>query len=235
MDNKRLTQLRGGDISMIFQDPMTSLNPTMKIGNQIIEALKIHRNMSGKEAKDEAAKLLDIVQIPEARKRLSAYPHELSGGMRQRVMIAIALSCSPNLLIADEPTTALDVTIQAQILDLLNKLKEELDTAIILVTHDLGVVANFADRIQVMYAGEIVEEGTTREIFNESRHPYTWALLNSIPKVNQKDQDLRALGGTPPDLLLPLKGCPFAPRCSKAMAVCKCIILQRLANLILTQ
>lgn len=221
MDNKRLTQLRGGDISMIFQDPMTSLNPTMKIGNQIMEALKIHRNMSGNEAKDEAAKLLDIVQIPEARKRLSAYPHELSGGMRQRVMIAIALSCSPNLLIADEPTTALDVTIQAQILDLLNKLKEELDTAIILVTHDLGVVANFADRIQVMYAGEIVEEGTTREIFNESRHPYTWALLNSIPKVNQKDQDLRALGGTPPDLLLPLKGCPFAPRCSKAMAVCK--------------
>lgn len=221
MDKKRLVKLRGEDISMIFQDPMTSLNPTMRIGNQITEALKIHKNMNNREALEEAERLLKIVQIPEAKERLRAYPHELSGGMRQRVMIAIALSCSPHLLIADEPTTALDVTIQAQILDLLNELKSEFDTSIILVTHDLGVVSNFADRIQVMYAGTIVEEGTTREIFYESRHPYTWALLNSIPKVHEKDNDLRALGGTPPDLLLPLKGCPFVSRCAKAMEICK--------------
>lgn len=221
MNKKELVDLRGDDISMIFQDPMTSLNPTMRIGAQITESLKIHRNLKGAEAKDEAVKLLKMVQIPNAEERFKAYPHELSGGMRQRVMIAIALACNPRLLIADEPTTALDVTIQAQILDLLQDLKTRLNTAIILVTHDLGVVANFADRIQVMYAGEIVEEGTTHEIFYESRHPYTWALMNSIPKVHEKDEELRALGGTPPDLLLPLKGCPFAPRCSRAMEICK--------------
>ncbi|MDO5716235.1 MAG: ABC transporter ATP-binding protein [Tissierellia bacterium] len=222
MNGKRLSELRGGDIAMIFQDPMTSLNPTMNIGHQITESLKIHRGLKGEAARREAIRLLDLVQIPKPDTRLKSYPHELSGGMRQRVMIAIALSCSPKLLIADEPTTALDVTIQAQILDLIMDLKEQLHTAIILVTHDLGVVANFADRIQVMYAGDIVEEGTTEEIFYHARHPYTWALLNSIPKVHaDKNDDLRALGGTPPDLLLPLPGCPFAPRCSRAMEICK--------------
>lgn len=222
MKGKRLTELRGGDIAMIFQDPMTSLNPTLTIGMQVTEALKIHRGLKGDDAKREAVRLLELVQIPEAAKRLKSYPHELSGGMRQRVMIAMALSCSPKLLIADEPTTALDVTIQAQILDLIHDLKEQMHTAVILVTHDLGVVANFADRIQVMYAGDIIEEGTTDEIFYNARHPYTWALLNSIPKVHDtKNDDLRALGGTPPDLLLPLPGCPFAPRCSRAMEICK--------------
>ena len=222
MKGKRLTDLRGGDIAMIFQDPMTSLNPTLTIGMQVTEALKIHRGLKGDDAKREAVRLLELVQIPEAAKRLKSYPHELSGGMRQRVMIAMALSCSPKLLIADEPTTALDVTIQAQILDLIHDLKEQMHTAVILVTHDLGVVANFADRIQVMYAGDIIEEGTTDEIFYNARHPYTWALLNSIPKVHDtKNDDLRALGGTPPDLLLPLPGCPFAPRCSRAMEICK--------------
>ena len=222
MKGKRLTDLRGGEIAMIFQDPMTSLNPTLTIGMQVTEALKIHRGLKGDDAKREAIRLLELVQIPEAAKRLKSYPHELSGGMRQRVMIAMALSCSPKLLIADEPTTALDVTIQAQILDLIHDLKEQMHTAVILVTHDLGVVANFADRIQVMYAGDIIEEGTTDEIFYNARHPYTWALLNSIPKVHDtKNDDLRALGGTPPDLLLPLPGCPFAPRCSRAMEICK--------------
>lgn len=222
MKGKRLTDLRGGDIAMIFQDPMTSLNPTLTVGTQVTEALKIHRGLKGNDAKREAVRLLELVQIPEAEKRLKSYPHELSGGMRQRVMIAMALSCSPKLLIADEPTTALDVTIQAQILDLIHNLKEQMHTAVILVTHDLGVVANFADRIQVMYAGDIIEEGKTEEIFYNARHPYTWALLNSIPKVHDtKDEDLRALGGTPPDLLLPLPGCPFAPRCSRAMEICK--------------
>ena len=222
MKGKRLTDLRGGDIAMIFQDPMTSLNPTLTIGMQVTEALKIHRGLKGDDAKREAVRLLELVQIPEAATRLKSYPHELSGGMRQRVMIAMALSCSPKLLIADEPTTALDVTIQAQILDLIHDLKEQMHTAVILVTHDLGVVANFADRIQVMYAGDIIEEGTTDEIFYNARHPYTWALLNSIPKVHDtKNDDLRALGGTPPDLLLPLPGCPFAPRCSRAMEICK--------------
>jgi len=222
MNKKRLNSFRGEDVSMIFQDPMTSLNPTMNIGNQIMESLKIHSKMKQKEAEAEAIRLLELVNIPNAKERIKSYPYELSGGMRQRVMIAIALSCNPKILIADEPTTALDVTIQAQIIDLLSELKNKFNTSIILVTHDLGVVANFADRIQVMYAGNIVETGTTKEIFYKSQHPYSWALLNSVPKIDVKSkEELYSLGGTPPDLILELEGCPFASRCEYAMEVCK--------------
>lgn len=222
MDKKRLLSYRGQDVSMIFQDPMTSLNPTMTVGAQIMEALEIHKKMKKKEAEAEAIRLLKLVNMPNAEERIKQYPHELSGGMRQRVMIAIALSCNPKVLLADEPTTALDVTIQAQIIDLLSELKEEFDTSIILVTHDLGVVANFADRIQVMYAGKIVETGLKEEIFYKPQHPYTWALLNSIPSLDKESkEELYSLGGTPPDLILPLVGCPFASRCDYAMEICR--------------
>ncbi len=222
LSEKELCEFRGNEVGMIFQDPMTSLNPTMTVGKQIMESLMIHKKLDKKEAREEAIKMLKMVNIPSPEKRIDNYPHEMSGGMRQRVMIAIALACNPNILIADEPTTALDVTIQAQIMDLMMKLKTEMNTAIILVTHDLGVVANFADRIQVMYAGEVVERGTTEEIFYESRHPYTWALLNSVPKLgNESKEELYALGGTPPDLLLPLNHCPFADRCEYCMPICK--------------
>ena len=215
-------KIRGGDITMIFQDPMTSLNPTMTWGKQIIENLRLHRNMDKQQAREEAIRMLEVVKIPDAKKRIDDYPHQLSGGMRQRVMIAIALACQPQLLIADEPTTALDVTIQAQIIDLLRELKKELNTAIILVTHDLGVVANFADRIQVMYAGQVVERGSVREIFYEAQHPYTWALLSSVPKLaKETKQELYTLQGTPPDLILPLNHCPFAARCEYCMQICK--------------
>lgn len=221
MPKKRLSTFRGGDISMIFQDPLTSLNPTMTIGNQITEALQIHKKIDKKSAEEEIIRLLEMVNIPNARERIASYPHELSGGMRQRVMIAIALSCNPKILIADEPTTALDVTVQAQIMDLLKELKDKFETSIILVTHDLGVVANFADRIQVMYAGQVVERGNKNEIFHDSRHPYTWALLNSIPRLDTKDKaELYSLGGTPPDLILPLNGCPFSSRCEYCMQIC---------------
>lgn len=219
---KRLNQYRGFEVSMIFQDPMTALNPTMKIGKQITEALLIHNKMTKEEAKKEAINKLKLVNIPNAEKRFDAYPHQLSGGMRQRVGIAIALACNPKVLIADEPTTALDVTIQAQILELLKELQGKMGMSIILVTHDLGVVANFADRIQVMYAGEIIERGTVEEIFYESQHPYTWALLNSIPKLNnKKESPLFSLKGTPPDLILDLKCCAFHNRCKYCMPICK--------------
>ncbi len=222
MDKKRLQALRGNEISMIFQDPMTSLNPTMTVGKQIMEGLMLHRHLNKEEARKEALNMLRMVKIPDPEKNLDAYPHQLSGGMRQRVMIAIALACEPSILIADEPTTALDVTIQAQILDLLSNLKKEMNTAIILVTHDLGVIANFADRVQVMYAGQIVERGTTQEIFTEAKHPYTWALLSSVPALAKENkQELYALKGTPPDLLLPLNHCPFAARCEYCMQICK--------------
>lgn len=221
MSKKKIRSFRGEDLSMIFQDPMTSLNPTMNVGDQIIEALKIHRGMKQKEAREEAIRLLEVVNIPNAEERIDDFPHQLSGGMRQRVMIAIALSCNPKILLADEPTTALDVTIQAQIMELLNDLKEEFGTSIILVTHDLGVVANFADKVQVMYAGKIIERGTRDEIFYESMHPYTWALLRSVPRLETKSKaELYTLEGTPPDLLLPLAGCPFASRCDYAMDIC---------------
>ena len=222
MDGKELRNYRGNDVSMIFQDPMTSLNPTMTCGKQIIETLRLHRGLSKEEATKEAIHMLEMVKIPDAERRIKDYPHQMSGGMRQRVMIAIALACQPHLLIADEPTTALDVTIQAQIIDMLRELKEKLNTAIILVTHDLGVVANFADRIQVMYAGQVVERGTAREIFYEAKHPYTWALLSSVPKLaKESKQELYTLQGTPPDLILPLEHCPFAARCEFCMPICK--------------
>ena len=178
--------------------------------------------MSKEEARQEAVRLLQTVNIPNAAERVNQYPHELSGGMRQRVMIAIALACNPKVILADEPTTALDVTIQAQILDLLRELRDKRNTAVVLVTHDLGVVADFADRIQVMYAGEIMETGTVEEIFNDAHHPYTWALLMSVPRLDTGDKEkLYSLGGTPPDLLMEIKGCPFAARCDYAMQICK--------------
>ena len=222
LNKKELCEFRGDEVSMIFQDPMTSLNPTMTVGKQIMESLRIHRHLDKKQAREEAIKMLKMVNIPSPEKRIDSYPHEMSGGMRQRVMIAMALACSPKILIADEPTTALDVTIQAQIMDLMRELKEKMNTAIILVTHDLGVVANFADRIQVMYAGQVVERGTAREIFYDSKHPYTWALLSSVPKLaKESKQELYALKGTPPDLILPLNHCPFASRCEYCMPICK--------------
>lgn len=222
MSKKELQSYHGDEVSMIFQDPMTSLNPTMTVGKQIMESLILHRGLDKKAAREEAINMLKLVKIPDAEKRVDAYPHEMSGGMRQRVMIAIALSCNPALLIADEPTTALDVTIQAQIMELLGELKKELNTAIILVTHDLGVVADFADRIQVMYAGQVIERGTVREIFHHAKHPYTWALLSSVPRLDTENkQELYALQGTPPDLINELNHCPFAERCEYCMGICK--------------
>jgi len=207
---------------MIFQDPMTSLNPTMKVGKQIMEGLMKHQKMSKSEAKERAIEMLKLVGMPTPEKRVEQYPHEFSGGMRQRAMIAIALACNPKLLIADEPTTALDVTIQAQIMDLMKDLQRKLDTSIILITHDLGVVADVADRVVVMYAGVIIESGTLDEIFYEAQHPYTWGLLKSVPRLDTKeDQRLLPIDGTPPDLFAPPKGCPFAARCDYAMPVCK--------------
>jgi len=217
---KEMEAIRGQEIGMIFQDPMTSLNPTMKIGRQITEGLIKHQNMSKREAKERGLELLRLVGIPNPERRINQYPHEYSGGMRQRAVIAIALSCSPKILIADEPTTALDVTIQAQILELLDDIQEKTKTGIVLITHDLGVVANAADRVAVMYGGKIVETGTVDEIFYSPKHPYTWGLLGSMPKVNDAKGVLQSIPGSPPDLKDPPKGCPFAARCPHAMKVC---------------
>lgn len=220
-DKKKIREFRGGDCAMIFQDALTSLNPTMKIGKQIMENLIIHRHMNKKAAKEEAIKILKLVGITNAEKRINQYPHEFSGGMRQRAMIAIAVACEPKILIADEPTTALDVTIQAQILELINDLKERLNTSVILITHDFGVVAGMADKIAVMYAGQIIERGTKKEIFYNPKHPYTWALLNAVPKLEWKGkQILETIPGTPPDLIAPPKGCGFAKRCKHCMNIC---------------
>ena len=206
---------------MIFQDSMTSLNPTMTVGEQIAENIIVHKKVSKKEAMEQAVRMLELVEIPSPEERVKNFPHQMSGGMRQRAMIAMALSCNPQILIADEPTTALDVTIQAQLMDLLRSLKEKNNMSIILVTHDLGVVADFADRIQVMYAGQIVERGYSKEIFNNPKHPYTWALLCSTPSKNMaRKSELYSLQGTPPDLRLEIKGCPFAARCAYAMPIC---------------
>lgn len=201
---------------------MTSLNPTMTIGRQIAEGLMKHQGMSAREARQRSLQMLEHVGIPRPQERLDAYPHQFSGGMRQRVMIAIALACNPKLLIADEPTTSLDVTIQAQILEVMKKLKKEFDTSIILITHDLGVVAGMADRIVVMYAGQVVEQGTVDDIFTRPQHPYTWGLLRSVPRLDETEKrQLASIPGTPPDLFAPPPGCGFAARCDHAMRVCK--------------
>jgi len=222
MNASEFRKVRGNEIGMIFQDPMTSLNPLYTVENQIAEPLRIHRGMSKVEARTAALELLRRVEIPNPEERLKQYPHELSGGMRQRVMIAAAIACHPKLVIADEPTTALDVTIQAQVLDLLNHLKNESNTSIIMITHDLGVIASMCSRIMVMYGGIICEQGTVREIFYEPKHPYTWGLLRSIPKMTERrDEKLIPINGTPPDMISPPKGCPFAPRCPYAMPVCR--------------
>ena len=217
---KTMRKIRGNKVSIIFQDPMTSLNPTHTIGHQIMEAILLHTGRSKKEARERAVEMLRLVNINEPEKRMKQYPHELSGGMRQRVVIAMALACEPDILIADEPTTALDVTIQAQILDLMSSLQKELGMAIIMITHDLGVVAQMCDEVIVMYAGSICEQGTADEIFYNPRHEYTKGLMRSIPTANTFGQRLQPITGTPIDLLNMPAGCPFAPRCDAAMKIC---------------
>jgi oligopeptide transport system ATP-binding protein len=217
-NSKYMRHLEGDSIGMIFQDPMTSLNPLFSIGNQLIEPLKIHKKMSDTDARAKAINMLELVGIPSPKSRLKQYPHEFSGGMRQRVMIAIAMCCDPRLLIADEPTTALDVTIQAQILDLMRDLKDKFSTSVVLISHDLGVIASLCTRVIVMYGGLIMEEGALEDIFYRTAHPYTNGLLKSIPKNN--GERLVPIDGTPPDLMNPPKGCPFASRCSQAIKIC---------------
>jgi peptide/nickel transport system ATP-binding protein len=222
LPDRELRKVRGAGIAMVFQDPMSSLDPVYKVGDQIVEQIRVHeRDVSKAQAMDRAVELMERVGVPRARERLQSFPHEFSGGMRQRVMIAMALSCSPRLLIADEPTTALDVTIQAQILDELRQLRSETGAGIILVTHDLGVVADIADRIVVMYAGRVIEQGTLDEIFYDPQHPYTWGLLGSIARLDRdRSQRLPAIPGMPPSLVAPPEGCHFRPRCPHAFDRC---------------
>lgn len=220
LKESEMRDIRGADISMIFQDPMTALNPTITIGEQIIEGIMQHETISRQDARKKALEMLNLVGIPNPSERLKHYPHQFSGGMRQRIVIAMALVCEPEVLIADEPTTALDVTIQAQILDLFKDIQKKTGVSIIIITHDLGVVAQVADRIAVMYAGKIVEAGERREIFYNPQHPYTKGLLNSVPRLDLDGADLIPIGGSPPDLFAPPAGCPFAARCEYAMEVC---------------
>jgi len=222
MDDDQLAELRGSEIGMVFQDPMTSLNPVLSVKRQMTEALRRHYSMTPENAENRAVELLNLVGIPDARRRLNDYPHQFSGGMRQRVMIAMMLACNPSLLIADEPTTALDVTIQAQIVDLVMRMREHLGMALIWITHDLGVVAGMAERVIVMYAGTIVEEADVDSLFEAPRHPYTLALMEALPRSDRRrDQRLKSIPGAPPSLLLEPRGCPFAPRCEYVIDRCR--------------
>jgi oligopeptide transport system ATP-binding protein len=222
LTESQMEHVRGAEMGMIFQDPMTSLNPTMTVGAQISEGIRKHQKVKKAVAMERATELLKLVGMSNANERIQQYPHELSGGMRQRVMIALSLACNPKLLIADEPTTALDVTIQAQIIDLLRDIQKKTDTSIILITHDLGVVAEMAHKVIVMYAGKVVERGTLHDIFYNPKHPYTWGLLRSVPRLdNDANSELSSIPGTPPDLFAPPTGCAFAARCPYAMKVCK--------------
>ena len=220
VDSEKMRHMRGGKVSMIFQEPMTSLNPVLTIGYQIQENIIEHLKMSKEDAKKRTIEMLKLVNIPDAEQRFDYYPQQFSGGMRQRIMIAMAIMCNPRLIIADEPTTALDVTIQAQILDLLQSLQKKLGTAVIMITHDLGVIAGMCSRVLVMYGGVVVEEGTVREIFYEPKHPYTWGLLRSIPQKSGEKRKLIPIPGSPPDLIAPPPGCPFVARCPYAMNIC---------------
>jgi oligopeptide transport system ATP-binding protein len=221
LPDKAMEKIRGNDIGMIFQDPMSSLNPVLTIGTQITETLQLHKKMSRKESMEKAVEMLRLVGIPSPEKRVKDYPHQFSGGMRQRAMIAMALACNPKLLIADEPTTALDVTIQAQILDLIKSLNREFNTSVIMISHDLGVIASLCSRVIVMYAGRIAETGSVYDVFHNPQHPYTWGLLKSLPRMDIITKEpLAVIEGHPPDLLNPPMGCPFYPRCPHAMQVC---------------
>lgn len=220
LDEKALQSIRGNQISMIFQDPMTSLNPVLTVGLQLAETFMLHQKLSKKEAMAKTVEMLTLVGIPAPQTRINQYPHQMSGGMRQRVMIAMALALNPRILIADEPTTALDVTVQAQIMELIKKLNHELNTAVLLITHDLGVVAGMCSRVLVMYAGRIVESAPTLELYNNPQHPYTWSLLKSVPRPDNKDK-LFSIAGQPPDLVSPPTGCAFMPRCRFAMEICR--------------
>lgn len=221
LDDSEMRHIRGNKIAMVFQEPMTSLNPVLTIGRQLTETLELHKGMTKGQARSKAAELLQLVGIPEADNRLKDYPHQFSGGMRQRVMIAMALSCDPRLIIADEPTTALDVTIQAQILELMQDLAKEIGTALIIITHNLGVVARYAHRVVVMYAGKIIETGSAREIYHNSKHPYTLGLLSSVPRLDEVERTrLTAIDGLPPSLIDMPPGCSFAPRCKYAYEKC---------------
>jgi oligopeptide/dipeptide ABC transporter ATP-binding protein len=221
LPERRLRKIRGGEIAMIFQDPMSSLNPVLTIADQIGETLRLHQNLTGAAARKRAIELLDLVRIPDAARRVDEHPHRLSGGMRQRVMIAIAIACRPKLLIADEPTTALDVTIQAQILELLRDLRRELGMAVMLITHDLGTIAEFADRVVVMYAGRVVETAPVADLFARPMHPYTSGLLGAIPKLDEDVDRLTTIPGTIPDPAQPIAGCRFSPRCAEVRDSCR--------------